>query len=260
MPPLIFGFPDAESVARYAASQFVALARKAVWDRGVFRVALAGGSTPRRTYELLATREFSKAIEWNSIQVFFGDERSVPPDDPQSNFNTAQEAFLNSIALHSSQVHRMAGDRGDLRLAAREYEAQLSRSFALSRDDGFPSFDLILLGLGKDGHTASLFPYTQALNERSAWVVANEVPQLSTDRLTLTLPVINAARSVMFLVAGQDKAEALERVLEGPRNAIELPAQSVDPNHGGLLWLVDEAAATRLDRRPSEPREPMEAS
>jgi 6-phosphogluconolactonase len=254
MLPEIVGFPDAEAVARHAASEFVQRAKQAIWDRGVFRVALAGGSTPRRTYELLATKEFASRVEWTSVQIFFGDERAVAPDHPESNFHTAHEALLDTVPLHTSQIHRMAGERGDLAQSAREYEAELSRSFALKREQGFPSFDLVMLGMGKDGHTASLFPFTTALGEKSAWVVKNEVPQLGTDRLTLTAPVLNAARCVMFLVAGADKAVSLERVLEGPRNEIELPSQLISPA-GDLLWLIDEAAAARLSRKPQDPTE-----
>ncbi len=255
MPPSIIGFSDAEAVARHAASVFVRLAKQSIWDRGVFHVALAGGSTPRRTYELLATPAFARKIEWNSVQIYFGDERAVEPDHPDSNFHTAHEALLDGIGLHSSQIHRLAGERGDLTRAAREYEEQLSRSFAVKRGHGIPRFDLIMLGMGKDGHTASLFPFTEALSERDAWVVRNEVPQLSTERLTLTAPVINAARHVMFLVAGMDKAKALERVLEGPQNPVEFPSQMIAPPEGELWWLVDEAAASHLSRRPADPPE-----
>lgn len=255
MPPSIIGFPDAEAVARHATSRFVRLAKQAIWDRGVFQVALAGGSTPRRTYELLATPAVARKVEWNSVQIYFGDERAVEPDHPDSNFHTAHVALLDGIGLHSSQVHRLAGERGDLARSARDYEEQLSRSFAVKRGQGFPRFDLIMLGMGKDGHTASLFPFTEALNEREAWVVRNEVPQLNTERLTLTAPVINAARHVMFLVAGEDKAEALERVLEGPQNPVEFPSQMIAPLDGDLWWLVDEAAAGHLSRRPADPPE-----
>lgn len=253
MARTILGFPDGDTLARHAASVFVRLAKKAVWDRGVFHVALAGGSTPRRTYERLASPDFSRLVEWSSVQVYFGDERAVEPDHPDSNFNTANEALLSGLNLHSSQVHRMAGEKGDLDLAAREYEAELARFFGVKRGEAPPRFDLIMLGMGRDGHTASLFPFTAALEEREAWVVRNEVPQLSTERLTLTTPVINAARQVVFLVEGADKAEALERVLEGPPNSIELPAQSVQPLDGELLWLVDEAAASHLKHPPESP-------
>ena len=150
----------------------------------------------------------------------------------------------------------MAGERGDLNLAAREYEAELARFFGIRREQTLPRFDLVMLGLGRDGHTASLFPFTAALEERDAWVVRNEVPQLSTERLTLTAPVINAARNVMFLVEGSDKGEALERVLEGPANPLEFPAQLVAPIDGDVLWLVDESAGAYLKHSPEAP--PME--
>ena len=253
MARTILGFPDAEGVSRYAATRFAELAKAAVWERGVFHVALAGGSTPRRMYEMLAEPGLVGPVEWNSIQVFFGDERAVEPDHEESNFHNANEALLKGLRLHSSQVHRMAGERGDLNAAAREYESRLSRSFALQTGAGFPRFDLVLLGMGKDGHTASLFPFTEALKEKDAWVVRNEVPQLGTERLTLTVPVINAASEVLLLVAGDDKAEALERVLEGPSNPQEFPAQLVAPSEGEVIWLVDQAAASHLRRPPEVP-------
>lgn len=254
----ILGFADADALARFAAQEFARRAREAIWSRGVFRVALAGGSTPRKMHELLAGPPLARDVEWTSVQIFFGDERAVEPDHKDSNFNAACQALLNAVPLHSSQIHRMAGERGDLDAAARAYEAQLSRSFAVRSGDGFPSFDLVILGMGKDGHTASLFPYTAALRERDRWVVRNEVPQLGTDRLTLTYPILNAAACAMFLVAGRDKAASLERVLEGPRNPEEFPAQAVAPSGGDLLWLVDEEAASSLSRRPPNPPSPEE--
>ncbi len=254
MARTILGFSDADAAARHAAQVFVRLARQAIWERGVFHVALAGGKTPRRTYELLATPEFSRKVEWSSAQIYFGDERAVEPDHPDSNFNSANEALLTGLQLHSSQIHRMAGERGDLNAAAREYEAELVRFFGVKRGEALPRFDLVMLGLGKDGHTASLFPFTAALQEHDVWVVRNEVPQLSTERLTLTAPLINAARNVMFLVEGNDKAEALERVLEGPANVLEFPAQLVAPLDGEVLWLVDEAAGAYLKHPPETPR------
>jgi 6-phosphogluconolactonase len=249
----ILGFSDGEAAARHAAIAFTRLAKKAIWDRGVFHVALAGGRTPRRTYELLATAEFRRRVEWSSVQIYFGDERAVEPDHPDSNFNSANEALLSSLTLHSSQVHRMAGERGDLNMAAREYEQELARFFGVKHRETLPRFDLVMLGMGKDGHTASLFPFTAALEENDAWVVRNEVPQMSTERLTLTAPVINAARNVIFLVEGRDKGEALERVLEGPRNPREFPAQLIAPLDGDVWWLVDEAAGAYLKRPPETP-------
>ena len=256
----VLGFPDSESIAEYAAGEFVRLAKDAIWSRGVFHVALAGGSTPQRMYQLLATPKYARKVEWNSVQIYFGDERAVEPDHDDSNFNMAQNALLDTLPLHHSQVHRMAGERGDLNAAAREYEGVMERFFAVKRDHALPRFDLVLLGMGKDGHTASLFPFTAALKEQDRWVVANEVPQLNTNRLTLTAPVINAARAVFFLVSGTDKSESLERVLEGPANTLELPSQLVDPIDGEHVWLVDEAAASHLKKEPATPVLPNTAS
>ena len=253
MPRLILGFDDAEAVARYAAREFVRRARAAIEARGVFKVALAGGSTPRRTYELLAEPALARRVDWGATHVFFGDERAVIPDHQDSNFNTARLALLNQVAVPDSQVHRMAGERGDLKRAAREYEDALARVFAVPRGPDFPRFDLVLLGMGKDGHTASLFPYTTALDETRAWVVDNDVPSQQTQRLTITAPVINAARCVVFLVAGSDKAEPLRCVIEGPRDERQFPSQMIAPPNGDLLWLVDEAAAARLARKPQDP-------
>jgi 6-phosphogluconolactonase len=248
VPHLVFNCADAEAVAQHAAQEFVRRAREATADRGAFRVALAGGSTPRRTYELLAEPALANRVDWSATHIFFGDERSVPPDHPDSNFNTAHLALLSHVPVPDSQVHRMAGERGDLKQAAREYQAVLAKDFGVSPDSGFPRFDLVLLGMGKDGHTASLFPYTTALDETRAWVVDNDVPSQRTQRLTLTATVINAARCVVFLVAGTDKAEPLRCVLEGPRDEVQFPSQRIAPTDGELLWLVDQAASANLSR------------
>ena len=256
----ILGFPDSDAIAEYVVAEFIRLAKDAVWTRGVFHVALAGGSTPKRAYQLLSTPKYSRRVEWGSVQIYFGDERAVEPDHDDSNFNTAQNALLGTLPLHHSQVHRMAGERGDLDAAARDYETIMERFFAVKRGQEMPRFDLVLLGMGKDGHTASLFPFTEALKEQDRWVVANEVPQLNTSRLTLTAPVINSARAVLFLVSGTDKAEALERVLEGPFKSLELPSQLIDPVDGEYAWLVDEAAASHLKKEPATPVLPGTAS
>lgn len=253
MPRLILGFDDAEAVARYAALEFVRRARAAVEASGLFRVALAGGSTPRRTYELLAERPLARQVDWEAAHVFFGDERSVPPDHPDSNYRTAFETLLNKVRVPEAQIHRMAGERSDLARAATEYETTLGEAFDLSVESGVPRFDLVMLGMGDDGHTASLFPHTLALGETRAWVVANEVPQKSTRRITMTFPVLNAARCVMFTVAGADKAAPLHAVLEGRPDPERFPSQLVAPSEGDLLWLVDGAAAARLSRKPDAP-------
>jgi 6-phosphogluconolactonase len=255
MSRVILGFRDAEAVAHHVAREFVRRARAAVEDSGAFRVALAGGSTPRRAYELLADPDFSPQVDWESTHVFFGDERAVPPDHPDSNYRSAFLALLSRVGIPEAQVHRMQGERSDLERAAKDYEAAISEAFSLPPGPVLPRFDLVMLGMGDDGHTASLFPGTRALEETRDWVVANDVPQKATRRLTLTAPVLNAARCVMFAVEGGDKAEPLARVLEGPPDPRHFPSQLIAPMEGELLWLVDEAAAARLSARPQNPSE-----
>jgi 6-phosphogluconolactonase len=235
-------FNDAEELAHAAAVRFQTLAKSSVARQGRFSVALAGGNTPRRVYELLATDEFKQQISWPNVHVFFGDERPVPHDHPASNYRMAFEALLSKVPIPVTNVHPMNGV-GDLRANARDYESEL-RSFF----DGasWPRFDLVLLGMGDDGHTASLFPDSRALNENHNWVVANWIESLSEFRVTLTAPAINAAANVIFLVAGEKKAERLYEVLRGPSQPANLPAQLISPNEGFLCWMVDAAAATRL--------------
>ncbi len=254
MPRAILGFEDAEAVAQYAAHEFVRRARSEIEARGVFKVALAGGSTPRRTYELLAQPGLARGVDWGATHIFFGDERAVPPGHRDSNFNTARLALLSHVPVPDSQVHRMKGETADLKLAARDYEDAIASVFAVPTGSALPRFDLVLLGMGKDGHTASLFPYTKALTEAHSWVVDNDVPAQKAHRLTLTAPVINAARCVVFLVAGDDKKEPLRSVLEGARDESQFPSQMIAPTDGDLLWLVDRAAAAGLARRPGDPK------
>lgn len=253
MPRVILGFADAEAVAQYAAHEFVRRARAAIEASGAFKVALAGGSTPRRTYELLADPSLSGQIDWETTHIFFGDERAVPPDHPESNYRTAFETLLSRLRIPEAQVHRMEGERSDLDTAASDYATTLSEAFDLTGDSSRPRFDLVMLGMGDDGHTASLFPGTRALEETRAWVVANDVPQKATRRLTLTAPVLNAARCVMFAVVGEDKAAPLHAVLEGPRDPRTFPSQLIAPVDGDLLWLVDRAAAASLSLKPEDP-------
>lgn len=204
------------------------------------RVALAGGSTPRRLHEALAAES---GIYWPNVHIYFGDERTVDHDHPDSNYLMAYETLIESVNIPAAQTHRMRGEI-DPENAAREYEASLRRSFGLGPTD-IPVFDLIILGMGADGHTASLFPDTAALEEQKLLCVANAVPQLDTHRITLTFPVINASRNVMFLVAGADKANALKAVLEPQEGAVP-PAGLIQPVDGNLYWLVDKAAASEL--------------
>jgi 6-phosphogluconolactonase len=226
-----------EALARAAARAFVESAAEAIAERGRFAVALAGGSTPKATYEVLA-RDHAEDVDWPNVHVFFGDERTVPPDHEDSNYRMAREALLDRLPVGS--VHRMRGELPPDEAAA-SYETDLRQFFG----GEFPVLDLVMLGIGEDGHTASLFPGTEALGVTDRLAVANPVPKLDTTRLTLTVPVLNAAREVRFLVAGRGKAEALAEILEGDAEPREYPAKFVRPP-GGPIWMVDRAAATAL--------------
>jgi 6-phosphogluconolactonase len=238
-------YDDQNSLMQAAAAYATECYNAAISDHGYFAVALSGGSTPRALFELLAVPENAQHIGWSKVHVFWGDERTVPPDHPDSNYRMAKEALLDFVALPASNVHRISGELEPAQAAA-EYEQTL-RSFFAKRA-GKTRFDLILLGMGDDGHTASLFPDTEALNETERLVVANHVPKLDTWRITLTAPVINDAAHVAFLVAGAGKAAVLKRVLQGPRQPHKLPSQLIQPVDGELVWLLDKAAASELDR------------
>lgn len=218
-----------------AADKFVELAAEAIRERGRFTVALSGGSTPVPLYEMLAERD---DIDWSRVQVYFGDERAVQPDNDQSNYRMARLALLEKV---ETNVHRIKGEL-DPTDAAAAYADELKAGFA----GDFPRFDLMLQGMGEDGHTASLFPNTDALDEDKKWVVANHVPQKDTWRIMLTYPVINNARVIMFLVSGEAKADALHEVLKGERSPQTYPSQAVKPVDGELLWYVDRAAAKKI--------------
>ena len=235
-------FDDAEELAHAAAVRFQTLAQSSVARQGRFSVALAGGNTPRRVYELLATDEFKQQIDWPNVHIFFGDERPVPHEHPGSNYRMAFEALLSKVPIPVINVHPMNG-AGDPDANARNYESELRSFFGGA---SWPRFDLVLLGMGEDGHTASLFPDSPALDERHAWVVANWIEKLGEFRVTLTAPAINAAANAIFLVAGEKKAERLYEVLRGPSQPAHLPSQLISPKEGSLCWMVDAAAATRL--------------
>ena len=228
-------------IAEAAARDFAARAEEAIDGRGRFAVALAGGSTPKATYEALA-RDYAEVLDWGRVHVFFGDERTVPPDHEDSNYRMADEALLSRVPVGS--VHRMRGELPPAE-AATAYEEEL-REFVGAED--VPALDLVLLGLGEDGHTASLFPETSALDVTDRWVVANPVLKLETTRLTLTVPVINAARAVTFLVAGEGKAGALREIVEGDADPRAYPAKIFRPEGRDLIWIVDRAAAKRLSK------------
>jgi 6-phosphogluconolactonase len=248
-PAVVRRVRDAEAVARAAAEELVGAAARAVAARGRFTLALSGGSTPRRLYALLADpgAPFRGRIPWDRTHVFFGDERSVPPDHPDSNYRMARGALLDHIAAAS--VHRIRGEEPG---AADAYEAELRRFFRIPAGGAPPRLDLVLLGLGPDGHTASLFPGTPAVDETSRWTASPFVPRLGTRRVTLTLPVLDRAREVLFLVSGGEKAPALARVLAAAPGAAALPAALVRPA-GGAVWIVDEAAANALGPLPEHP-------
>jgi 6-phosphogluconolactonase len=235
-------FDDPDGVARAAASRVTELARESIESRGLFTLALAGGSTPRRVYELLAGDEFRSRVDWANVHVFFGDERAVPADHADSNFRMANETLLSRVPIPTQNVHRIEG-LGDAAANASAYESEMRGLFG---DAEWPRLDLVLLGMGDDGHTASLFPNTAALDERRAWVAANWVEKLGAWRVTLTAPAVNAARHVLFLVNGAGKAERLREVLRGVRDPSRLPSQLIRPHDGTLEWLVDRAAASKL--------------
>ena len=238
-------FTDASEVARAAALHFIEIAQESINERGRLSVALAGGSTPKRIYELLASDELSVQLDWSKVHIFFGDERCVPPDDAESNYRMANEALLSRVSLPEQNVHRMRGE-GDAVANARLYEDELRGYFD---GEDWPQFDLVMLGMGDDGHTASLFPETRALDVRTAWVTANWVEKFDTFRVTLTATAINHARNVLFIVTGASKAARLQEVLYGAREPQRLPSQLIQPQAGALRWFLDEAAAAKLTRK-----------
>ena len=244
--PEIEVLADAAALAQALASRFAAACVGSVRRHGTFRVALAGGTTPAQAYALLAA--WPEPLPWGHVQVFWGDERPVPPDHPDSNYRMAHEALLAHVAVPSAQVHRLRGEARDLAGAAAEYALALADAFGIPADGPPPRFDLVLLGMGAEGHTASLFPNSPVLASR-AWVAAPFVPALGMCRLTLTPAVLNAAAQVVFAVGGVSKASALRAVLRGPLEPDRYPAQVVRPTGGRLQWLVQEdlAQAAGLD-------------
>jgi 6-phosphogluconolactonase len=243
-----------EALFEAAAERFVAAASTAIRTTGRFRLALAGGETPRGLYALLASERHAARIEWSRVHVFWGDERCVAPSEPESNQRMAREALLDRVPLPRAQLHAIRGD-DEPAAAALAYERTLRDAFATPsgppRSAPGARFDLVLLGLGEDGHTASLFPGSPALSEARRWVVAEWIAKVSAWRVTLTPLVINAAAEVIFLVSGAAKAAALRRVLCGPREPERLPAQAIAPQPGELSWLVDADAASGLEPLPA---------
>jgi 6-phosphogluconolactonase len=273
-------FPDPDALAEAVARHIVQRARTAISASGWFMLALSGGSTPRAAYLRLATGDLARKLDWQRTHVLWSDERCVPPDDPRSNYRMARETLLDRVPIPPRQIHRIRGE-DDPEKAADDYERELrlllschpersegagtplpvnasrSGSFAepaLSAAEGLRmtnGLDLVLLGLGEDGHTASLFPGQAVMHEKRRWVLATPAPDGTIWRVTLTPPPINAARNVTFVVSGESKAARLQEVLEGPFTPDVLPAQTIRPTKGRLLWMMDQGAASRLRPEPA---------
>jgi len=227
-----------------AAEELIRAANDAVAQRGRFTIALSGGSTPRNLYTLIAANA-SATLPWDQMFFFWGDERHVPLDDAESNYRMVKESLLSKAPIPPANIFPVPAENPDVSAAAEAYEQTIRKFFGLKPGE-FPRFDLILLGMGPDGHTAGLFPETQALQEKSRLVVANWVEKLKTSRITFTLPVLNAARCVAFLVSGIDKAPALHEIFEGNAASDKYPSKLVHPSEGRLIWFVDRAAASEL--------------
>ena len=257
---------NSASLAHKAADIFVDIANSAIRDKGSFSVSLSGGTTPKALYSLLASAEYNSKIDWSKVNFFFGDERNVPDDDARSNYRMARETLFEPLQINESNVTTWITELGSPPDVAEMYELAIKMAFDPTLDPasdaaeeeapdktiqshrGLPEFGLVLLGLGADGHTASLFPHTTALNENNRLAVANWVPQMDEYRFTMTFPLINNAANIMFLVSGTEKAATLKDVIEGAYRPDVLPAQRVKPGHGELIWMLDEAAAALLKR------------
>ena len=249
--PGVYVYPTPEEVARAAARLFVDYAWQSISRYGQFLVALSGGDTPRALFEFLASAEFRGQVDWAKVHVFWSDERAVPPDHPDSNYGMARRELLLRVPIPLGNVHRMEAEKANIGRAAHDYEEVLRQYLELD-DRGFPRFHLILLGMGADGHTASLFPGTRVTRQTSRWVSTPTVAKLNARRMTLTLPVLDAALRVVFLVMGAGKAETLRAVLEGKADP-PYPSQMVQPrDNGSKLFLVDQAAAALLESAPSQ--------
>jgi 6-phosphogluconolactonase len=239
LPDWLMLVPDIETLNGAAAEEFARCASEAINKSGRFTVALSGGHTPRAVYSLLA-KAYGSSLPWERVYVFFGDERHVPPTDPQSNYRMANESLLSQVPIPAQNVHRIAAEL-DPKAAAEQYQSLLEHFFDLKPGE-LPRFDLVMLGMGDDGHTASLFPNTAALQEQTRLVMANHVEKLKTDRITFTLPVLNAAAEAMVIVAGANKAPVVRQVIHSPAT-VTYPVQMVHPTDGRLLWIVEQLAA-----------------
>lgn len=236
-------YPDLDTISQQAAAYVVRVANEAIVTRGRFSIALSGGGTPEQLYGLLGSEPYRSQIDWQLVDIFWSDERCVPPDDPESNYHMARETLLSQVPIPAGQVHRMPADEPDRNAASLAYTQEIQR---VAGTNGIPAFDLMQLGMGPEGHTCSLFPHQPSLHETQRLVMPVSVPKPPPDRLTFTPPILNAARNVLFLVTGADKADALHAVIEGKYNPDEYPAQIVRLPHGEVTWMVDTAIAKNL--------------
>lgn len=254
MPPERFHLAEAEilvgadidEAVRIAAGQFTALARKLAAGGKPFNAALSGGSTPRRLFQVLAAEPFVSLVPWSSIHFYWGDERNVPPGHPDSNYSMARELLLSRVPVPPANIHRIPTGDGTAIEAADLYQRTLRENLPIV--NGLPCLDYNLLGLGTNGHTASLFPHRPILHERQRLVVADHVEEVNSWRVTLTAPVLNNAGQITFLVTGPDKAAVVKKVIEGARDSESAPAQLIAPSTGVLTWILDAAAASLLTR------------
>jgi len=243
MKPEIKISPDKNKLMQESAAYIAVLIKKSIKEKDRCTFVLSGGSTPKSLYETLASEKYRETIEWSKVYLFWGDERCVPPDHPDSNYRMVKEALIDHIDIPQRNVFRIPAEQepGE---AAREYEETIKKNVGGSMQ--FPVFDIILLGIGEDGHTASLFPGTTAIDEKERWVTGVYVPQLNTHRITLTLPVINNGRDVIFLVAGESKADVVRKIING--KGLPYPAAHINPVQGKLVYLIDEAIGARITK------------
>ncbi|BCL80413.1 6-phosphogluconolactonase [Ktedonobacteria bacterium brp13] len=238
-------FSDIDKLSRSAADYIVRVAHESVADHGVFTIALSGGSTPKKLYGILANEPYRSQLDWNKIEIFWCDERCVPPDDAESNYHLADEFLFSKLSIPASHIHRAPADAEDRDAASLAYTQEMRRVF---HTDGIPRFDLIQLGMGPEAHTASLFPHQASLHERERLVMPVSVPKPPPARLTFTLPLLNAAQHILFLLTGSEKDAALAEVLEGAENGEEYPAQNIRPSQGKVTWMIDTGAAKLLKK------------
>ena len=242
-------FDDKHTLSQNVAEYIMRIVKESIALYGRFTIALTGGTTPGEAYSLLGSEPIKSQIDWQRVHIFWGDERCVAQNNPDSNFYLAQEVLLDKIAIPKSHIHPMPADQPDRDVASQAYTVEMQHTFGTN---GIPSFDLIHLGMGPEGHTASLFPHQASLHEIHRLVMPVSVPKPPPDRLTFTPPLLNAARNVLFLVTGSDKAEALHAVLEGEYQPDEYPAQIVRPTNGEVVWMLDRAVAQKIQRGASD--------